>query len=676
MQKPFEGITFCPTALPEELSRSVSRKIIKLGGTFSKDLTKFVNVLVVGSVATNKYRFAVQHRDDLVMVDSDALDAIYELWLSGEDVTMESHSHFAVISGSKDRMLEVLSERYRLKPLKNFCVFIGRITDDCGGRVDVAQLEKACNRCGVQSCNSRHFVKEPHWDKPTVFVTDYPHGARVEAARDQGLPIIHPKWILDCERRGALLEFSFYQIDDVLGEAWESIGAGACFCWSDVEQRIDKNAVSGNGDGKPQNLSQRSILGKYGSHGVKLWNNVLHREPKASESLETPEPAAKSVAEEDMIFQDMNFCIAYFTERHSLILSKIITRNGGGCTDKTDSTSSTGSTYLLVPSNRPKEALGDTTAFGQVVTEFYIERCLHYKTALPVDSWSEPFFTRFQLNFPHRLVRAGSEQTNLNVAITGFQGVELLHISKILEYLSGMGITFCENLNRQTDTLLINLGSLSSIPETHTLRHNKYASLFVESQKVKVNQVFRNSMKRKIEFIKQKHNIPVMTPGFLLELFARASKLKEASVLNSVTNIYMNDINWSVLCPKGNKDDYKCEIRATSSMETSSLEKPAKRKIPDFHAEQQLSNHKIPRLQPEGNIEPVKRSVSWGKMMSEQVCKVNELQNSASESETEPEDNLHTQVTYGIQKDGNNGKSSPVASSKRLTRQVIRQIGV
>ena len=154
--KPFQGITFCPTAINNEiLAKKISKKIIKLGGIFSKDLTRQVNVLVVGSTTnTNKFKFAVKHRFDIIFIDIQAIDDIYQLWLSGENILPDSNT--ATMTGSTYEMLKILYRRFSFKYLHNFNIFIGRITDTNITSID--SLVRSIKKLGCSSYNYQNFV--------------------------------------------------------------------------------------------------------------------------------------------------------------------------------------------------------------------------------------------------------------------------------------------------------------------------------------------------------------------------------------------------------------------------------------------------------------------------------------------------------------------------------------
>lgn len=721
MSKPFSGITFCPTAISEDLTRSLSRKIIKLGGAFSKDLTKTVNVLIVGSVLTNKYRFVVQHRYDIVLVDSQAIESLYDLWLSGEDITMAEHSSYKHLRSSADRVTKILRDKYELGALQNFVVFIGRIASHVvlsnASRLTPQYLEHLAIQQRVTTCNTNHFIKDAHLSNPTVFVTDTPHGARVDAARIQGIPIVHPKWLYDLHLRRALLDHSYYLLEDTNSLPWEEVGKDACHCWNEVMKYREEEPGSNLA---AQDQIPHRISNKFRPDGDRLWNSVMTKEAKTpllpmdTDDLQHQD----SKQQERELFHGYTFLLYKFPSKHEQILKRIIEKNGG-VVSPSEPAEFGGNSYFLVPSDLGLKQIPLHVPYTCCITEFFIERCLHYKKLLPLDPWCQPFYTEISCSPP-----TFSSSNSLNVAITGFQGVELLHLTKILNYLTSTpsGINFTEYLNYDTDVLIINLASLTSIPQSHPLWQNKYRSMFEENRQLEQNQVFRNSMKRKIEFIKTKHSIPVVTPGFIMELFTRMRTSK-----TDKTGVYLNDANWCVLCPKGSKNQFRIElapvsdkhnvqtpatngsfgaIRKTSSLmkeemtgsrsaassikdnrreflekvRQSSVTKEVvtKRKFHESTIESIPSlpppspPQKIARVETNKVIPLVERSSSWGKMMSEDVKKVETLQSYEDDNSTEiPKDLFHTQVTYGTAQ-----SNTKRMVSKRLTRQQTKEIDI
>lgn len=757
--KPFQGITFCPTAINNEiLSKKISKKIIKLGGIFSKDLTRQVNVLIVGSTTnTNKFKFAVKHRFDIIFIDVHAINDIYQLWLSGENVLPQSG--VPATTNTTHEMLKILYQRFSFKFLQNFNIFIGRINDAKTASID--SLIQSIKKLGCSSYNYQNFVirdTASHDDdnqdpnaQISIFVTDSLSGARVSAAIAQNLPIIHFKWILDCQRRNALLPYDPYYLLPKLKElAYDSIGLNSCDCWDKINSTFptntnDRSFLQPQSSSATPALPKTSfLLNKFKPKGDKIWDKAmsLQQDNKTNFSVLAHTSPSMNNDHQDsiatLIFSDCSFVIHQnFPANHRSILTKIIVQNGGRVeTSRMDSLYE--HSYFIIPSDCPLDSFDDLPGIASdddgIVTEFFVERCLYYQKLLhPIDSWSKPFLNTldFQVLFSSKLLHHDvSPSSFLNVTITGFSGVELLHLTKILNFLKPMGINYAEYLNTSTDILLINLAALPSIPKNHPLWSNEFSDLFTQfssnntdddsdnnkKKDFQSNPILRNSMKRKIEYIKKFHSIPVVTPAFIFKLLSIASEDSD--------EIFLNNIKWCIICPRGQKDDFKCKIKKLTHTNTSSeikyqnndpkIDKTIllKRKnsslsehsikdtknellqkiretdnerkrssipltVKEKSPERQMPDTKRIKLEsPPKNFvpKPIKRTTSWGTMMSENIPTNLPTAVLNMDKTTTVEEISHTQVTYGSIQDKKNYISSekPI---RRLTRTQTKELG-
>ncbi|CCK73535.1 protein kinase activating protein DPB11 NDAI_0G05520 [Naumovozyma dairenensis CBS 421] len=613
--KPLSGIVFCPTALPETTLKSITKKIIKLGGTYSKDLTRNTNVLLVNKrTDSSKYKFIVKNRPDVIFMDYNHLFKLYDLWVSGEDITMQNHSNYKHLQANlMDRMLHVIKDKYSSKAFRNFFLFIGRINDQ---NHSVKEIEKLCYEQDCFGCDSKIFARDAVSKNPNrefVFITDSIYGARVEAARDENIPIVHHKWVIDCHIRGAKLEFDpDYLLENVVDKTTDQIG----YDLTDVNTRFNNqplmtsstyNNLSSQQQQQqqpPHNIGKSFMLEKFKPQGTKLWEKVTsndkmkQRETHEEEKYSSPSlnqnyqhisnfPPETPYSNE--IFTNCTFHLdASFPEAHYNILRKVIVQNHGEIMITSQSTIVPD--YYIVPSNIPLEEIklpfSHKDPSPTLVTEFFLERCLHYKKLLsPIDSWSKPFFYTRNIKLQPTPKLLHSDNTDdgsdsLVVAMSGFHGVELLHLTKILKILEPMGIKFSKYLNESTDLLILNLSPLSSIPQSHTLWQNEYSDLFKENyiSKSKENKspVFRNSMKKKIEFVTKNHHIPTVTPAFLIYLFQQSQNITNRKGLNTNADpdpdpgpdpaiIYLNNINWCIFCPRAEKNQFICKLISINS---------------------------------------------------------------------------------------------------------------
>ncbi|AGO13242.1 AaceriAFR095Cp [[Ashbya] aceris (nom. inval.)] len=673
MSKPFQGITFCPTGVADSELAVLHRRVVQLGGAFSRDLTAEVHVLVVGNQQTAKYRYVVKHRADVVVVEPEGMEEVYARWLAGEEALGPEGE------GGREQALRALRRRFQPGPFGGFYVFIGRVA---GTRVSAAELQQLCESGGAQRVVTSHFVRDTASSARSVFVTDCAAGARVAAAREQGVAVVHPKWVMDCVRRGAVVEVEEYLLERWDGAAWEEVGRDACACWAALEAAAVRGAESAEDDGaRPARLS-----GRMRRSGTELWARRVEggggARPAAADA---PAAAREAPAAARGLFGGYGFSLFGFSARQRAVLERVLELHDGASCEYPRVCEGARPVYLC-PSEMAVEQL---PAGVEWATEFYVERCLHYRELLPADPWARPFYTTFRARPAAALLRGHAE---LTVHMTGFQGVELLHMNKLLAHLERMGVQNTPTLTPKTDVLLVNLAQLNSIPEEHTLRQNKYAAMF--SMRREHNQVFRDVMKRKIEFA-NRHSIPLVTPGFLLELFGRAARAKRD---RTAGKLYLNDSNWCIVSPRGAREDYLISLdvsepalpspsRAHVDVAAIKLLKgdgkmPAKesgreavrqaaarpRLAPPSPTAAEIHHAKRQRLT---DLEPVKRSASWGSIMSADDAEPERSASSPERASTSDDDGNYTQVTYGT---SDTKAENATSARRRITRQSYKDL--
>ena len=208
-----------------------------------------------------------------------------------------------------------------------------------------------------------------------------------------------------------------------------------------------------------------------------------------------------------------------------------------------------------------------------VVTEFYLERCLFYKKLIKPDFWSIPFYNS-ELKLNHYKSNKLVQKDNYIWTTTGFEGVEFLHLNKIIKLLDDLkeqtNLTFSQNLNNKTDLLVVNLSKLMAMRATRNGplydEGNKYMSLFKEEErkllfekKLNGNDAIdpNNFLLKKLNFIRNsKNHIASVTPGFLFEIFHQFNivKMIDEDIFDMKEKIIkVNDKVWCITCPQTSK---------------------------------------------------------------------------------------------------------------------------
>lgn len=633
---PFKGILFSISGIYDQKRKDICKYVVKLGGNITDELLKVTQVLIIGDdlIRTNKYRYCVRHRPDIIFIDWKIILELYELWKRGEDIT-HNYRFKNMENDPQSRMLHLLRNDYSDLPLSKFYIFIGRIPSK---KHTIEDLEAICNKLGCKHIDSKTLdttvlTKRDQYD--IIFISGESNSTRQRAAVRFNIPIIHYKWILDCNKRNAILEYDpYYLIENVQDKSYDDIGIDSCDCWDTLE-KINQVIISSK-EIQTQSIQTDLILKKYKPRGGKLWNKVMsnsvsedgqntgqrqqlvlskskyienhiyteHNDNNPTgtnrvyDSGLVNENRSKDLQEKlhnDLIFDNCSFSIhESFPSKHQRILINVIKKNGGTIVTSIH----TDPNYLIVPSNIPLEALDlpqSSASDIYMVTEFFIERCLHYKLLInPPDTWSKPFYFTDSFHLipnPKILHRREKDHSSLTVAITGFQGVELLHLTKILAILENKGIKYTEYVNKNIDLLLLNLSALNSINEDYILWTNNYKDLFQLNKKYLKNDadsqaaVFRNSLKRKLGFVKQVGTIPVATPAFVMEIFRKTSHfLYNPDYSNNFVRI--NDTNWCIFCPKNDSNSYEISIKrgiiTSSEQDKSSPIKETTRKRPNL----------------------------------------------------------------------------------------------
>ncbi|AAS53466.2 AFR095Cp [Eremothecium gossypii ATCC 10895] len=669
MSKPFQGITFCPTGVADSELAELHRRVVQLGGAFSRDLTAEVHVLVVGNQQSAKYRYVVRQRADVVLVEPQGVEEVYARWLAGEEALGPEGE------GGREQALRALRRRFQPGPFGGFYVFIGRVA---GGRVSAAELQQLCESGGARRVVTSHFVRDTASSARSVFVTDCAEGARAAAAREQGVAVVHPKWVTDCVRRGAVVEMEEYELARWAGAAWEEVGRDACACWAALEAAAARSAER---EARPARLS-----GRMRRSGTELWARRVEGGGSARPAAaDAPAAAREAGATARGLFGGYGFSLFGFSARQRAVLERVLGLHDGASCEYPGVCEGARAVYLC-----PSELAVDRLPAGvEWTTEFYVERCLHYRELLPADPWARPFYTAFRAQPAAALLRGHAQ---LTVHMTGFQGVELLHMNKLLGHLERMGVQNTPTLTPKTDVLLVNLAQLNSIPEEHTLRQNKYAAMF--AMRREHNQVFRDVMKRKIEFA-NRHSIPLVTPGFLLELFGRAARAKRDRTSGK---LYLNDSNWCIVSPRGAREDYLI----TLDVSEPALPSPSRAHVDvaaikllkgDGKTPAKESGRKAmrqatarPRLAPPSptpaethpakrqklaDLEPLKRSASWGSIMAADSAEPERSASSPERASATDDEENYTQVTYGTS-DTKSEHEKP--AGRRKTRQSYKDL--
>ena len=314
--------------------------------------------------------------------------------------------------------------------------------------------------------------------KVTHLIVHRPEGKKYAAAKSWGVQTVAEEWLYDSVARGMILDEKCY--DPVLPK--EEIGKGA---WVKREvkrvslgKRLRDTAAAAEGEGRRKLRKTASM--KLSSQRDNMWGDILGKPPslepqtRADEEPTQPNPrgsfmrpapgssfdtqgsklASFGAMEDVAVFAACAFYVHGFPPRQSEIVVNYISSLGGLiCASLDDAASNSGAQmshrFMIVPQTSPPGSYPAPPENMQVVTEFFVEKCMHKKR------FFDPASHVIGRPFPAFPI-AGFE--GLSISTAGFTGVDLNHMDKAIRQL---GARYDERFKAQTSLLVCN--SLASV---------------------------------------------------------------------------------------------------------------------------------------------------------------------------------------------------------------------
>lgn len=309
-----------------------------------------------------------------------------------------------------------------------------------------------------------------------------PEGKKYLAARNWGLHVVGLKWVYDCVGRGMILDEKAY--DPLLSE--EEIGYGAWNRKSSANRRISlgkrqREAAAKQEQGRRKLRKTASM--KLNSQRDNMWGEILGQpsvDQSASHAEEPTQPlpsdsVLRSNASISRVSESVDMgrsrspfvggqnrgdttfasCCLYafgFPPQQTEVLVNTVSSLGGLVVGSlADITTPEGMIrrFVIVPQSADQKSLPLLPDGVDLITECFIERCLHRKALLdPKDHVIGRPFPVFPIE--------GFEK--LSICTAGFTDVDLLQVAKSIRQL---GARFEERFNAESSLLLC--ASLSAV---------------------------------------------------------------------------------------------------------------------------------------------------------------------------------------------------------------------
>ncbi|CAK7215205.1 protein kinase activating protein dpb11 [Sporothrix curviconia] len=492
---PFTGVVLCCTSIPVDLRDDLAKKVTELGGVHKPDLTHEVTHLIVGDYDTPKYRHVARDRPDIKPMCIGWVDAVLDLWT--QDAPID---------------LPALEEAWRLRTFEVHGGLPGQAGGG-GGDNDHDESNKAPVERGRLLCSVTGFEEEDRQAviamivenggvysgdltrSVTHLIVNKPEGKKYNAALHWNVQTVAIEWLRDSVARGMILDETKY--DPRLPPQERGKGAWVRNAAERTASILGKRLREAAAQAAAEKQNGMRKLRKTASQKLSvqrddLWGDILGKQlepaaagaaaPRKSSLAENAPAAGPAKPANDVVPQQAPqkpatkasggtaggvlstsiFCIHGFSPERTNVLAGAVATMGGAIASSLSKMAALATSrsdaplyqHVIVPQEERPDAHPTVPGDVLLVTEFFIEQCLHKKQyALP----DGPSTTLVREGNPGSIGRPfpvfpipGFD--TLSVCSSGFTGVDLNQVDKTVRQL---GAKYEERFTAQCSVLIV-----------------------------------------------------------------------------------------------------------------------------------------------------------------------------------------------------------------------------
>lgn len=432
-----------------------------MGAEHKLDLTSDVTHLIVGETQTPKYKYVAREREDVKCLREEWIPAVRETWMQGGDVP-----------------LQLLEDQYRLPTFHQLKICITGFEDPDQRK----ELETLINKHGGEY---RGDLRKDC----THLVCFTPAGSKYTSARAWGnICTVSIEWLTMSIERGLILDEQYFD------PSWppEVRGKDA---WKRMERRSPslKRARTDEMKMGPARKLRRTASARFGADSV--WQDLIPdavpkaavvrgaeasagRFSAAATAVNGIQPTASTGTlhgsadrangsimnppERRGLFFGKRFLLHGFDARRVQLLRQHLesqdaeVESDAMVFSQQSAASDIDASVTIIPHSSSEDEVSSASQVTdtQIVTELWVEKCLHSKAYIEPNPLHRPF--------KHPV--AGFDK--LSISSTGFEGVDLMHVTKIVKLL---GATYSDSLTKKTSLVLCQGGSMTTQKFKHAI---------------------------------------------------------------------------------------------------------------------------------------------------------------------------------------------------------------
>ncbi|ETI21238.1 hypothetical protein G647_07583 [Cladophialophora carrionii CBS 160.54] len=429
-EQPLQGVVLCFTSIGPEDRTRYADIAIKMGAEHKLDLTSDTSHLIVGSTDTLKYQYVAREREDIRVLVPDWIEAVRDHWIN--DLPLD---------------LDALATKYRVPTLAGLKICITGFDD----LVFRAQLQNNVKQNGGEYTGD--LTKDV-----THLIAAKPEGKKYEYGMQWQKKVVSLKWYKDSLERGMQLDEALYH--PTLPVTEQGVGA-----WNRKQRpspQLGKRAREETIAPEPSRKLRRTASVRLGSQNQDMWSDIVggagfeaptDGRPRLKPSISMPSlrrPDRPAIVAEDVRNDQVNtgsgpgntrfegflagchFMVQCLDQKKNEHLRRILTSLGATIIgeDETQCSIEPSKLFIILPHNvaAAGPVPGDVVPEGfQVVSELWLEKCMIAKSFIAPESYPLGQVIR----------EPSTALKDLTINVSGFDGIENVHIIKIVTLLGG-----------------------------------------------------------------------------------------------------------------------------------------------------------------------------------------------------------------------------------------------
>ena len=416
----------------------------QMGAVHKLDLTADVTHLVVGCITTPKYQYVAKDRPDIKVLDQAWVEAVRDAWMEGGDVDVAA-----------------LEEKHKLPTFFGSQICVTGFDDmEQRGYISQTVEQEGATYHGDLTKQITHLIAA------------VPQGPKYTHAKQWGLKIVSLKWFRDSLARGMALDENLY--DPIMPLEEQGHGAFRTLPKSrpSLGKRVrDSNVGAGEQAGKKK--LRRTASTRLESQSQDMWSQLSAREgghtpsetdrwqddsgsdltlrhPASETAFTKPDRTkARPINQANQgLFSGCYVLIIGFDDKRTQLLRRVLSSNGATLLQSVEEfdgdslQSPLKANYLVIPHADCNTAPPDVPPGTSLVTEWWVERCIHTKQLL------DPTFDVLSRSLSHVHISGFSQ---LTITTTGFQGVDLRQIAEAIKMI---GANYQEGIDTRTSVII------------------------------------------------------------------------------------------------------------------------------------------------------------------------------------------------------------------------------